>query len=411
MKTIKTLFNSRDFRVILENFSSLTILHALNLLLPLIVLPYVLRTLGMSMYGNIVFASSLIAYFIPLTDYSFSLTGTRAIAKNRKSQKNMIAIYNEIMTTKAVMCLFSLLCLIVIVYSVPKFREHALLYWLTFPALIGNVLFPNWFFQGVEQMKFITLINASIRILTSMFVFVFIKVETDYWMYPLFMNGGVILGGFVGQIILCEKFHIKFKPSSLSSVTSTLKDNFPVFVNQAVPTLYNNTTTFLLGLLAPIKSVGIYAAIKKVADLIVLLSSLLMRATFPYFVRVKKYFKQYVNVTLLIFLSVCFFMLVFYKYILFYLGLADENYQLLIAILLAGCYGIVVYDLFGVCHFLANGRDKLVMKVTLYSSLVGFILSYPLVCYLGIWGAAINLSLSRSLMGGWMFIEYKKEYI
>ena len=75
--------------------------------------------------------------------------------------------------------------------------------------------------------------------------------------------------------------------------------------------------------------------------------------------------------------------------------------------LMVGVFGVVLYDVYGVNYFIARGQDKIVMRNTLIASLVGLILAYPLIGYLGIIGASINLTLSRLLMGGGLFVRHR----
>gem|GEM_PF-6145372 len=55
-----------------DNFFSLSALKVLNLILPLVTLPYLIKVLGFHYYGAIILALSLVAYFQALTDYGFN---------------------------------------------------------------------------------------------------------------------------------------------------------------------------------------------------------------------------------------------------------------------------------------------------------------------------------------------------
>ena len=81
---------SETQRKLARNFTSLAFLKAVNVLVPLIVLPYSIKKMGLESYGTIVFATSIINYFVPLVDYSFGLTGTREIAKNKHSHFQLV---------------------------------------------------------------------------------------------------------------------------------------------------------------------------------------------------------------------------------------------------------------------------------------------------------------------------------
>ena len=48
------------------------------------------------------------------------------------------------------------------------------------------------------------------------------------------------------------------------------------------------------------------------------------------------------------------------------------------------------------------------MRNTIYASVIGFILAFPLIHYWGIIGAALNLVISRGIMGLGLTYKYSK---
>jgi PST family polysaccharide transporter len=89
IKSFLRKLKSKDGKTLLENFVSLSALQLIGMLLPLITLPYILRVIGFEKYGIIVFATSLIAYFMALTDFSFQITAVRDVAVFKNSQKKI----------------------------------------------------------------------------------------------------------------------------------------------------------------------------------------------------------------------------------------------------------------------------------------------------------------------------------
>ncbi|MFA5177893.1 MAG: oligosaccharide flippase family protein, partial [Candidatus Omnitrophota bacterium] len=61
------IFTARERKVVLENFTSLSTLQGLSYLLPLVILPYLIRTIGPEKFGLISFAQALIQYFMIFT--------------------------------------------------------------------------------------------------------------------------------------------------------------------------------------------------------------------------------------------------------------------------------------------------------------------------------------------------------
>ncbi len=88
LNLLRQKLESKEIRVLIENFFSLSALQVFGYILPLITLPYLVRVLGVEKYGLIAFANSFIIYFQILTDYGFNLSATRQISVNRDDNLN-----------------------------------------------------------------------------------------------------------------------------------------------------------------------------------------------------------------------------------------------------------------------------------------------------------------------------------
>lgn len=406
INNLKKKLKSKDGKVLLENFISLSALQLIGKILPLITLPYLLRVIGFEKYGIIIFAASLIAYFQSLTDFSFKVTAVRDVAFHRHSQKKLNLIYSNVIIVKTFFLLLSLLIIGLIVMFVPSFYEFKIIYFYSSLMLVGYVLFPEWFFQGIEKMRYITYLNIGIKIFFTLCIFIFIRDKEDYWIYPLLESAGYIGAGLVGQFILIKKFKLKFSFLPLKVIIKTIKKNTPIFINQFVPTLYNNTSVFLLGILSTKEFVGIYNAILSVVNISITIIEVFSRVFFPYLNRKKDAFNNYKKMILSITLLLILFILSFNKVIFLYLDLNYNNSIYILLILLFGIIGYALSNIFGLNYFLVLRKDKLVMNNTIISSLIGFLICYPFIYYFGIIGAAFTLSFSRLFMGGRLYYKY-----
>ena len=399
---------TKNGKTILENFVSLSAIQMVAMVLPLITLPYVLRVIGFEKYGLIVFSSSLVAYFTSLTDFSFKITGVRDVAVFKHSPKKIDIIYSKILIVKSIFLILSMLLISVIVILYPPFYQYKIIYFLSTLTLVGNVLFPEWFFQGIEKMRYITYLNIGIKVFFFLCIFLFIKEEEDYWIYPLLQGLGTIGAGIVGQIILVKKYHLKFLLLPKRIIISTIKSNFPIFVNQFLPTLYNNTSVFLLGIFDSKAMVGMYQAILTFVNLGITVVEILSRVFFPYLNRKKDAFTSYKKMMLIIVSIIGIGLLMANRIIFWYLNIEDPNAFWILLALVIGLFGYALSNIYGLNYFIIHRQDKLVMKNTLRASIIGFILAFPLVSTFGVLGTALNLSFSRWMMGGGLFYKYLK---
>lgn len=403
---IKSKFQSKDSKVLLENFLSLASLQLVGMLLPLITLPYVLRVLGFENYGIVVLAASLIAYFQSVTDFSFKITATRDVAVFKSSPKKLNLIYSNVIQVKTFFLLISLLIIGLVVFIYPPFYEEKTIFFLTTLMLVGHALFPDWFFQGIEKMKYITFLNISIKLFFTVCVFLFIKDKEDYWIYPLLQGAGLVGAGLVGQYMLIKNYGLKFYWLKPKRIKKTILSNFPIFVNQFFPTLYSNTSTFLLGIITGTYWVGIYDAIKRIVDVCITLLGVMSRVFFPFLNRRKDAFNNYKKLMLILSSILVVLILLGHQIVFWYLNIYYEYAFYVLLILSISIIGFALYDIFGLNYFIIKRQDTFVMKNTITASLIGFILAFPLITYFGIFGAALNLALARWLMGGRLYLKY-----
>ncbi|MDO9573217.1 MAG: oligosaccharide flippase family protein, partial [Candidatus Omnitrophota bacterium] len=88
------IITKQEKKIVFQNFISLSTLQGINYILPLIVLPYLIRVIGIEKFGLIAFAQALVQYFMILTDYGFSLSATRKISLCADSDKKISAIFS-----------------------------------------------------------------------------------------------------------------------------------------------------------------------------------------------------------------------------------------------------------------------------------------------------------------------------
>lgn len=66
---------------LIENIFSMVTLRALEYILAFILVPYLLRVLGPSNFGAVVFMQGLMGYLVLVVNYGFNLTAPRALAR------------------------------------------------------------------------------------------------------------------------------------------------------------------------------------------------------------------------------------------------------------------------------------------------------------------------------------------
>ena len=268
IKLIKKTYrmaHPRERKVVMSNVASLSMLQVITYLLPVIIVPYLFRVLGPDRFGLIVFAQAFIQYFIILTDYGFSISATKEISLCRDEHAKICKAFSSVMMVKIALAFLSLVILSVIVYSIPKFRNDWAVYILSFGTVVGSTIFPIWFFQGTEKMKYITILNTIGGIIFLLLIFFFVKGPQDYLLVPFINSSVFLITGLLGQHIVLRRFRVSFKFQGYKNVRQQLKAGWDVFISIAAINAYTTTRVFILGLLTNNNITGFYSIAEKIA--------------------------------------------------------------------------------------------------------------------------------------------------
>ena len=258
----------KEHKTVLNNFLSLTTLQGISYILPLVVIPYLIRVIGMEKFGLIAFAQSLVQYFLILTDYGFSLSATKTISLLGAHKEKTSAVFSSVMTVKLLFTSLSLASLGLIVYFVPKFRNDWLIYILSFGVVLGSTLFPVWFFQGKEKMIYITAVNVASGIAYAFSIFIFIKTPADFFLVPLLTSLFSLISGIFGLYIAFKQFQIKFIVHKYITIKEELKTGWDIFVSTLAINAYTTSRIFAVGLLTNNVITGYYSIAERIANVI-----------------------------------------------------------------------------------------------------------------------------------------------
>ena len=281
-KILTKLTNTPEKKRLLGNFTSLAGLQIFTYALPLITLPYLVRSLGIEKYGLVMFAQAFINFFHIIVDYGFNLSATREVAVYRDNQKKITEIFSSVLIIKIILLFISFTILFIIITTIPKFSTNKFLYILTFTIVVGQALFPIWYFQGMEKMKYITFVNIISRIVFTIAIFIFIRNEENYMLVPVLNGLGVCVGSFYALYIIKKEFKQQFTIPPLKTLIHYFKDSTQFFLSRASVSMYTTANTFVLGFFTSNTMVGYYSIADKLYRAIQSLFSPLNQALYPF---------------------------------------------------------------------------------------------------------------------------------
>lgn len=390
-----------------SNIVYLYILQGLNYAIPLAVLPYLVRVLGMDVYGLVAFSQAFAQYFIVFTDYGFNLSATRTIAQYHGNLRAIRKTFFQVFLFKSAFTLLGIVLLWCIALAVPRVRHDLAYFLLAYLSVIGNLLFPQWYFQGIEKMQYISIYTGIAKLSSAALLFAFVHSSSHGLRAIGILSIGTLISGILGTATALREIGLAFERPSWQELRATLSDGWHVFVATASISLYTNTNVFVVGLLAGNVQVGYFSAAEKLIRAMTGVAGPVTQAVYP---RINSLAAASRDAALSLASKVLFWMsgtsLLMSLAMMF---LANTVTAILFGANAAGTVPVIrwiaflpfliaISNVLGIQTMLTFGLDRQFSRILLISGIVNVAVAIPLVHSLGAMGAGIAVFLTETLV-------------
>jgi len=344
-----------------QNLFSLALLQGVNYILPLITIPYLFRVLGAERYGLVAFGYAFTQYFIIVTDFGFNLSSVKFVSENRGDKTIVNRHVNSVLVTRLLLAILCLVFFTTISFYFVRFSNDKWFFLLFFGMVLGNAVFPLWYFQGMEKMKFVTIINVTAKVLSVIPFFVFIHKPEDYYQVPFFYSIGYMAAGIISLYLIYFKMGLTFHWPFMSDIFKVIKESSGYFLSRASLSFFTTSNAFVLGLVAGNVQVGYYVIAEKLYQAYNSLISPVNGVLFPYMARNKdvKFFKRILTHVSVVNFSIVLIAISLSGIIVQILFKTDNEFTLgAIKILLATCIFTIPSILLGYPFLAAMGHPK-----------------------------------------------------
>lgn len=356
----------------------MTTLQVLNSLFYLLVYPFLIRTLGAESYGLYVFALSVATFFIIFITYGFEWVAVKEISQKADSKRAKELILSKVFWAKLYLLIPAVVFFLALLITVPKFQSGWYIYAICFLTVAVNIIFPVWYFQGMQRMKVVTFIQLAFKLLSLPFIFIFITGPKDSWIFALIVSLSGLFGGVVAACIIrfVDRLKIRFIP--LRKLKKLYKECFPIFLSSSAGVFKQQGATVLIGAFFGMAEVAIYDLAVKIMIVPQTLTSSINSAIFPKIARnpVAKTIKKIISYEFFLALVIIALIAVFGKLAILLLGGEQmlASYPILVALSFTMIPWMVViaYTLF---VFVQQNKYYYITKNQLISASVFFLLS------------------------------------
>lgn len=429
---INRVFKSRSA----HNGIWLYLLQIFNTIVPLFTLPYITRILGPSEYGIFNIALNFIGYLQVIIEYGFTMSATRRIVgitnqfggvsntltllttKKGNSEKDVRTqqvevvhsiseLFSSVIASRFILLILS--GIIVSVYVLFYMHDIETIYCLIllFLGLFGVVIQQNWMFQGLQDMKYISITFMIARTISVVCIFLFVNESDDLIYYCLFQSGTTIIDGLAGFLIAKFKYHLRFYFVKIKNIVIELKDGWYVFTTQISGRVFGAIGITLLGIFSTSTEVGIYSAIQKIPTIIGLLWGPVAQILYPISSsRIMADFNQGKDFILRIrrrivpFFVLGNILLMIFSRLIIKIAFGEEyisHFYWVIPLLL---WTIVAIDnnFFGIQILLGSGHDKKYSRCFFVSVIATIVSNFVLIYFFGGDGACLAPLLAEILL-------------
>jgi len=373
---------------------------AIDALIPLIIIPYLINVVGSEKYGIYAFGFALIFYLINIVQYGFSLSAVRLISLNRENKTKLNSIYSQVFTTQLYLTFTVLFVLSLLVSFVDKFSEYYVIYLFFYILIIGELLTPMWLFLGIEKMRFITIVNLISKSTFAILTFLLVNKESDFIYISLYQSIGFLISGLTAQYIVFVKLRIKFSLVSFYQVKIMLKDGVSSFLTLITPTIYTNTSIFLIGVFGVPQFVSYMQIGTKVSGAFSVLNTILTNVFYPIINRNNNLFKR-VKYIFIFFGSLLSLIMYFCSEFLISIWIPEDSSEIIrvVKYLSPTPFLASVISIYGVNGLLVQNKDKLYMIIVAIGSISGFLMGLLLIPKYYYIGGDVMLNFKDFLLG------------
>lgn len=383
----------------LKNILYLLSVQGLGYLFPLITLPFLVQTLGVREYGVLGFSLALSQYGVMLVDFGFNYSATRDISLYRDDTKERCRIFWSVFYAKLILAAAACSVLYLIVNFYIHDFDKVNLYW-SFLSIIGTALFPLYYFQGVEKMKYIAVISLVSKFISLVMIFTLVKSSEDTWVAIAIQSSINIIAALFSLPYLIIRGELFFYKLKINDLLVEVKKAAHFFLSSVSINLYTTSLTVILGFVSGPLSVGYFSAADKLRAAVQGLIGPVIQAVYPRVSRVMNDSKlDGIRLSITVFkyqfsfmLIICVVSIFMAEYIINILyGESYKEVVITLRVLMIAPIIVTVSNIAAICIMIPIGMNKEFTKIVTVSGLLSLPITSIMAWKFSYNGVAIGL--------------------
>lgn len=368
-----------------KNYVYNLLFQVVQLIAPLILVPYISRVLGADAIGKYSYTQSISAYFVLVGSIGISLYGKREIAYVQDDIKKRSRILYEILILRIFMIA---MCLFVYYITCIKEGSYSVLFSILSIDIIAVAFDISWYFQGMEKFKQVAVRNIIVKLLSICAILFLVKKPSDLPIYVVCLTLSNLLGNFSLWVHLRQNI-VKVPLHSLH-IFHHWKPALILFIPQIATQIYTVLDKTMLGYMGQsMIEVGYYDQTQKVLKLLLSIVTSLGVVMLPHVaVFYAKDLHEKIKSNIMNSFRFTFFLaspLMFgiagiaQNFVPWFYG---DNYETIVPLLYIGCpiiFVIGISNVLGVQYMLPTGKNKEYTTSVIGGSIANCFLNFLLI--------------------------------
>lgn len=397
-------------------------MQVLNLLFPILAIPYTTRLFGPEILGEVNFANSVVQYFILIASAGIPVYATREIAKARDDASLLRKKFKELSILQIVFTLFSLLIYGILIVSIERFRKYMYVYIFLGLQVLSYAFNFVWFLQGIEKYRYAAISTFISKLINVILIFTLLKNREDFYIYAFIVGITLVINAAINMFCsfdLIRNFKSEEKLNiNYDSIKSHIYSIMVFFLSDIAVKVYTAMDQTMLGILDSSESVAYYSMSIRLEKVVVTLITSMAVVMIPRISNsiknnklddVKKYVSMSINIVYLIAIPAIFGVLAIGEEIIpIFLG--EEFLQSIGVFKLVSLLFIIIglSNIFGMQVMIPYGKEKKFTLILSVAAVLNFIVNLILIPKLSYYGATFATIFAELVVTVWMYFEVKK---
>jgi polysaccharide transporter, PST family len=392
-----------------RNIYNISAIQAAGALAPIVIWPYLAHKIGLDLFGEIIFCSSVVLYLTAFVEYGFNYTSTKDVSLNVDNKGALQRIFIETFASRLILFFIGFMFLFFLILSWSFFSSLSVLLLLSMVSSFGSAFSTLYFYQGTQNLFLYAIGSLMEKLISTATIVILVDGPGDYLIVPLIYG----VSSLVFNLLFFSSIVIKLRPIGCSgagilSVISRIRSGFDVFINIFSPNFYSNFSVVFLGFISGMNMVSILDGYRKITSVFDHLILAVGRGYFPLVSRNILLHAQANKLILLLASAGAFFIFLLSEVIIHYF-VEGVSYELSgIGIVMAiGVLGFGLKVSYAEVFLINIGATRVVRDITLYSSALAMLFSLVLIPVYSVVGAAMSIALGRVFQGILSYRAYR----